>query len=206
MPKLLDIPHLITGKLNYVTEQVVEIKRYSKDPTEYVYLSTGERIEFFFTSDLNEGDYYKIGYLPNTHKGVYCEKIDLGGNTEDVERVIGFPFKDILGFLAIIAVFFFLILISPYIKMKLFIPTSIIAIPTFAYLFIKNGVQNGIWFSAENDGLLGLIIVLISSLIVFFLYLIERRHSDGFDKTYIGAQFFSVFELGILIVMAFNLD
>ena len=46
MPKLLDIPHLITGKLNYVTEQVVEIKRYSKDPTEYVYLSTGERIEF----------------------------------------------------------------------------------------------------------------------------------------------------------------
>jgi len=200
-PNFLDIPQLITGKLNYVTGEVVEIKHYSKDPTDYVYLSTGEEVEFFFSSGVSKYDFYKIGYLTHTHKAIYCEKIVLGSNNEKAGKVIGFPFKDILLFLAILGAF-----ISQFIKLKVFIPTNIIAIPTFAYYFIKYGIQNGIWFSFKNEGIFGLIIGIIFSLMIFFIYLLEKRQSDDFYKTYFCAQLFSICEIGLLICVVFNLD
>ncbi len=205
-PNFLDIPQLITGKLNYVTGEVVEIKHYSKDPTDYVYLSTGEEVEFFFSSGVSKYDFYKIGYLTHTHKAIYCEKIVLGSNNEKAGKVIGFPFKDILLFLAILGAIFFLAFISPFIKFKVFIPTNIIAIPTFAYYFTKYGMQNGIWFSFKNEGLSGLIIGIIFSLMIFFIYLLEKQQSDDFYKTYFCAQLFSICEIGLLICAVFNLD
>ncbi len=205
-PNFLDIPQLITGKLNYVTGEVVEIKHYGKDPTDYVYLSTGEEVEFFFSSGVSKYEFYKIGYLTHTHKAIYCEKIVLGSNNEKAEKVIGFPFKDILLFLAILGAIFFLAFISPFIKLKVFIPTNIIAIPTFAYYFTKYGMQNSIWFSVKNEGMLGLIIGIIFSLMIFFIYLLEKRMSDDFYKTYFLAQLFSICELGLLICVVFNLD
>lgn len=205
-PNFLDIPQLITGKLNYVTGEVVEIKHYSKDPTDYVYLSTGEEVEFFFSSGVSKYDFYKIGYLTHTHKAIYCEKIVLGSNNEKAGKVIGFPFKDILLFLAILGAIFFLAFISQFIKLKVFIPTNIIAIPTFAYYFTKYGMQNGIWFSFKNEGISGLIIGIIFSLMIFFIYLLEKRQSDDFYKTYFCAQLFSICEIGLLICVVFNLD
>ncbi len=205
-PNFLDIPQLITGKLNYVTGEVVEIKHYSKDPTDYVYLSTGEEVEFFFSSGVSKYDFYKIGYLTHTHKAIYCEKIVLGSNNEKAGKVIGFPFKDILLFLAILGAIFFLAFISQFIKLKVFIPTNIIAIPTFAYYFTKYGMQNGIWFSFKNEGIFGLIIGIIFSLMIFFIYLLEKRQSDDFYKTYFCAQLFSICEIGLLICVVFNLD
>lgn len=205
-PNLLDIPQLITGNFNYVTGEVVKIKHYSKDPTEYVYLSTGEEVEFFFSSGVNKYDSYKIGYLTHTHKAIYCEKIGLGSNNEKAGKVIGFPFKDILLFLAILGALFFLVFISPFIKLKVFIPTNIIAIPAFAYYFTKYGIESGIWFSIKNKGAFGLTIAIISSLMIFFIYLLEKRKSDDFYRIYICAQLLSICELGLLICVVFNLD
>lgn len=205
-PNFLDIPQLITGKLNYVTGEVLAIKNYSKDPTEYVYMSTGEGVKFFFSSGLSKYDFCKIGYLPHTHRAIYCEKIVLGSNNEKEEKVIGFPFKDILLFFAVIGTILFLMFISPFIKLKVFIPTNIIAIPTFAYYFIKYGMQNGIWFSVKNECIFGLIMSIIYSLIIFFIYLLEKRKFDDFYKTYFFAQLFSVCELALLISVVFNLD
>lgn len=205
-PNLLDIPQLITGKLNYVTGAVVEIKHYSKDPTDYVLLSNGEEVKFFFSSGVNNYDFYKIGYLTHTHKAIYCEKIVLGSNNKKAGKVIGFPVKDILLFLAILGAIFFLAFISPFIKLKLFIPTNIIAIPTFAYYFTKYGMQNGIWFSVKNEGIVGLIMCIIFLIIIFFMNLLEKRKFDDFDSTYFCAQLFSICELGLLICVVFNLD
>lgn len=205
-PNFLDIPQLITGKLNYVTGKVVEIKHYSKDPTDYVYLSTGEEVKFFFSSGVSKDDFYKIGYLTHTHKAIYCEKIVLGSNNEKEEKVIGFPFKDVLLFFAVIGGMALLAFISPYIRFKVFIPTNIIAIPTFAYYFMKCGMQNGIWFSVKNEGIFGLIMGIIFSLMIFFMYLLEKRKSDDFDTIYFFAQLFSICELALLMCVVFNLN
>ncbi|URZ17743.1 hypothetical protein [Clostridium felsineum] len=205
-PNFLDIPQLITGKLNYVTGEVAEIKHYSKDPTYYVYLSTGEEIEFFFSCGVSQYDFCKIGYLTHTHKAIYCEKIVVGSNNKKEGKVVGFPFKDILLFIAIMGAAFFLAFISPFIKLKLFIPTNIIAIPIFAYYFIKYGMENGIWFSIENESIFGLIMGIMGSLMIFSIYLLEKRKFDDFYRTYLCAQMCSILELVMLICLVFNLE
>ncbi|PJI08232.1 MULTISPECIES: hypothetical protein [Clostridium] len=205
-PNFLDLPQLITGKLSYVTEEVVEIRHYRKDLTEYVYLSTGEEVKFFFSSGVSENNLYKIGYLTHTHKAIYCEKIDFDSNDEEVGKVVGFPFKDILTVIAVLGVIAFLVFISPYIRFKVFIPTNIIAIPAFAYYFIKCGMQNGIWFSVKNEGIFGLIMGIVYSFMIFFMYLLKKRKSDDLDAIYFFAQLFSICELGLLICVVFNLN
>ncbi len=199
----LDIPQLVTGKLNYVTEKVQETKHYSKDPIEYVFLSTGEEVEFFFSSGVSKNNFYKIGYLTHTKRAIYCEQFSI---TSSNNKVVGFPFKDILGFLAILGAIFSLIFISPYVKWKLFIPVNIISIPTFIYYFIKYGVDNGIWFSVKNNGFLGLMFCLVFILLTFLMHFIEKRRSDDFYRTYVCAQLFSICELGFLICLVFNLN
>jgi len=67
-------------------------------------------------------------------------------------------------------------------------------------------MQNGIWFSFKNEGISGLIIGIIFSLMIFFIYLLEKRQSDDFYKTYFCAQLFSICEIGLLICAVFNLD
>ncbi|QAT39859.1 hypothetical protein [Clostridium sp. JN-9] len=202
-PYFLDIPQLVTGKLNYVTGKVQETKHYSKDPIEYVFLSTGEEVEFFFSSGVSKNNFYKIGYLTHTKRAIYCGQFSI---TSSNNKVVGFPFKDILGFLAILGAIFFLIFISPYVKWKLFIPVNIISIPTFIYYFIKYRVDNGIWFSVKNNGFLGLMFCLVFILLTFFMHFIEKRRSDDFYRTYVFAQLFSICELGFLICLVFNLD
>jgi hypothetical protein len=112
-PFLLDVPQLITGKLNYITGEVQDIRHFSKDPIQYVYLSGGEEVEFFFSSGVSEYKYYKIGYLTHTKRAIYCEQIEEGSG---YRKVINFPFKDILVYLTILGIFLFLIFISPYNK------------------------------------------------------------------------------------------
>lgn len=202
-PYFRDIPQLITGKLNYVVGEVAETKHYSKDPIEYVYLSTGEEVKFFFSSDTSKHNYYKIGYLTFTRRVIYCEQIDISSS---YKKVIGFPFKDILEYLAILCALIFLIFLSPYLKLKLFIPTNMVSIPTFIYFFIKYGTKNGVWFSVKNEGFLGLIFVLVSILITFLMYFIEKFRSDEFFMTYFFAQLFAICELGFFITLVFNLD
>ncbi|URZ04718.1 hypothetical protein [Clostridium felsineum] len=163
-------------------------------------------MNFFFSSGVNKYNFYKIGYLTYTHKAIYCEKIVKGSNKEKTRKVIGFPFKDILSFLIMLCAAFFLALISPFIKLKVFIPTNIIAIPKFAYYFAKYGMKNGIWFSVKNEDIFALIMGIIGSLMIFFIYLIEKRKSDDFYRTYFCAQLFSICELGVLICVVFNLQ
>jgi hypothetical protein len=201
-PYFLDVPQLITGKLNYVTGTVRDIRHFSKDPTEYVYLYSGEEAEFFFSSGVNKYKDYKIGYLTHTKRAIYCEQID---ESSGYRKVIDFPFKDILGYLTVLGVLFFLIFISPYVKLKLFIPLNIISIPIFIYYFVKYGIDNSIWFSVENEGFFGLIFCLVFILATLFMYFIEKWKYDDFYRTYVSAQFFSVCELGFLISLVFNL-
>lgn len=199
----LDIPQLVTGKLNYVSGRVQEIGRYSKDPTEYVYLTTGDEVDFFFSSGVTVNNFYKIGYLAHTRRAIYCEHFSINSSNN---KAVGFPFKDILGFLAILGAIVFLIFISPYVKLKLFIPANIISIPTLIYYFIKYGVHNGIWFSVKNEGFFGLVICLVSILLIILMYFIENRRSDDFYRTYFCAQLLSICQLGFLISLVFNLD
>lgn len=194
---------MITGKLNYVTGEVQDIRHFSKDPIEYVYLSSGQEVKFFFFSGVSKYKEYRIGYLTHTKRAIYCEQID---ESSGHRKVIGFPFKDVLGYLAVLSALFFLIFISPYVKLKLFIPVNIISIPIFIYYFIKYGIDNAIWFSVNNVGFLGLIFCLTFLLITLFMYFIEKYKSDDFYRTYVFAQFFSICELGLLISLVFNLD
>ncbi|WPC41192.1 hypothetical protein [Clostridium sp. JS66] len=202
-PYVLDIPQLITGKFNYVTAEVEDIRHFNKDPMEYVYLSNGKRVDFFFSSGVSRYKKYKIGYLTHTNRGIYCEEID---ESNSHRTVIGFPFKDILGYLAALGVIFFLIFISPYVKLILFIPVNIISVPVFIYYFIKYRIDNGIWFSSENRGFVFLMFALVIILTTLFGYFIEKAKSDDCHVIYVFAQVFSICELVFLICLIFNLD
>ncbi len=202
-PYFLDIPQFVTGKLNYVIGKVVETKHYSKDPTEYVYLSTGEKVEFFFSSGVSKNNCYKIGYLTHTKRAIYCEEIDISSN---YRKVAGFPFKQILWFFAILGALFFLAFLSQYLKLKLFIITNVLSIPIFIYYFVKYGTEIGIWFTAKSVGFIGLISALVFIPLILLMYYIQKWKSDDFIETYFIAQLFSISELGFLIILVFNLE
>lgn len=203
-PYILDVPQLVTGKLNYVTGKVQDIRTKSKDPTHYVYLYGGGMVEFFFSSGVNKYERYKIGYLTHTRRAIYCEQIDaINGNN----KVIGFPVMDILSYLAILGVVIFIGIISQYIKFKLFIPVNIISFPAFTYFFIKYGIDNDIWFSVKNDGFSGLIFCSIGLFLTLFLYFIEKlKPRDNYVVSFFFAQVFSLLNIGFLICLVFNIN
>ncbi|MDP4144056.1 MAG: hypothetical protein Q8936_06160 [Bacillota bacterium] len=202
-PYILDVPQLITGKLNYVTGEVQDIRTVSKDPTEYVYICGGYEVEFFFSSGVSKYKDYKIGYLTHTKRAIYCEQID---ESNGYRKAVGFPFKDILVFLTVIGGIIFIAVISQYVRFKLFIPVNIISFLVFTYYFIKFGIDYGIWFSADNKGLVGLIMGLVGLFITLFSYFIERlRYRDNL-VTFFCAQLISVGDIGLLICLIFNLN
>lgn len=202
-PYLLDVPQLITGKLNYVTGIVLDIRTVSKDPTDYVYLSSGDEVKFFFSSGVSRYKDYKIGYLTHTKRAIYCEQIDESNGNR---KAMGFPLKDILLYLCILGAIFFLIFISAYVKFRLYIPVNIISIPIFIYFSIKYGIKQGIWFSIKNEGFFDLILSSAVLLMTLLIYFIEKRKSNELFGAYVCAQLFSVCELGLLISLVFNLD
>lgn len=198
---ILDIPQLITGKLNYVTGKVVDIKTIAKVPKEFVYLNEGDEVEFFFASDVIKNKDYKIGYLTHTKRAIYCEQIN---EINGFKKTVGFPFKDILVFLAICAVLIFIISTCKYVKFKLFIPINIISFPTFTYFFIKYGLDNGIWFSIENKGLFSLICALMFIFFTLLAYFIEKRKSKDCDRAFFLAQLSSIFDIILIIGLFFT--
>lgn len=195
----LDIPQLITGKLNYVTGTVCDIETYRKDPTKYVYLDNGQEVKFFFESGVDKNKEYKIGYLSHTLRAIYCA--ELNGNNEGKVRELGFPFLSILGFLGIMAAMIFLMFISKFVRWKLFIPACIIFYPSCIYKFINYGLTNGIWFGKDNRGFVSLTIGVASSLTIAFVSFAERKR-DG--DNFITLFFVQMFAL-IYILMAAGL-
>lgn len=105
-PYFMDIPRLIQGRFWYAYGNVYEIKRYRKDPNEYVYVGSTE-VKFFFTSTMKEKEQYKVAYLPNTSRAIYAAKFN--DNAGLYNEKIPFPFKEILEFAGIMAVILLLI-------------------------------------------------------------------------------------------------
>lgn len=202
-PYILDIPQLITGKLNYVRGKVRDIRTVSKDPKEYVYLSGGDEVVFFFSSGVSKYKAYKIGYLTHTKRAIYCEQIN---ESTGYREAVGFPFKDILFFLAIFGALIFVVCISPYVRFKLFIPVNIISFPGFIYFFVNYGVNNGVWFSAKNTGFVSLILGLMGLFITLSLYFIEKWKSRDIFGAFVCGQLSSVCDIVLLISLVFNLN
>lgn len=201
-PYILDIPQLITGKLNYVTGFVIEEKHESKGPNEYVFLSTGDQVKFFFSSGVSVGKEYKIGYLTHTSKALYCAEL----NTSDEEfKELGFPLKDIALFSGIMAVFLLLAFIGPYIKWRVFVPANIICLPTFLFFFVKYRIDNGIWFAKENWGAFGLISGIIFLLLGLLFRYLEKRRPGEENTIFFVVQLLAVSEIGFFIALVFNI-
>lgn len=201
-PYFLDLPQLITGKLNYVTAKVENIESYSKDPIEYVYLSGGYEVKFLLSSGVSKYEYYNIGYLTNTQRAIYCEEVDMVNGTR---KEVGFPFEEILIFLAIIGIALISIFFSPYLKFRVLIPVYIISIPIYTYYAIQHSGGSGKWFSPRNEGFGLLIVCILILFILWVMYYFEKRKKKEIYITYTFAQLASGLLLLISISIVYNL-
>lgn len=191
----LDIPKFVKGNFYYVEGYVRNIKTEKKDFHEYVTID-GNMVSFFFSSGVELGKEYKIGYLPNSKRAISVEV--LNNNQVSKDKKIAFPYKDILLFIAIIGVFILLIAVSPYLKFKLLMVTSVIFYPLSVFLYINQGLKLGLWFSFFNQGLLFMTIGIITDVIIFLSYISENRKDAEIPVTLIFAQFMSISKLLLL--------
>lgn len=197
-PYFLDIPKLIRGDLYYVSGTVYDIRRERRDPSEYVYIG-GKKLRFFFSSNVERNGAYKIGYLPNTSRAIYCVALD--NNDESKSAAIGFPFKDILIFLLIIAAFILLVVLTPFLRLKLFVFASAVYYPMCIYLYFKFGIMNKVWFSFNNDGLVWLVLGLVCLLTLSIMYLSEKYRHGEIVLTLIFAQVFAILKIIMAIIL-----
>ncbi|ADL52695.1 hypothetical protein Clocel_3004 [Clostridium cellulovorans 743B] len=172
VPYLLDVPKLITGNFNYVTGQVTKVSTKKKDFNEYVYIG-GKEVRFFFSANVEKNSRYKIGYLPNTSRAIYGEKLD--NYTSKVEDKIGFPIKKILFFIGFFVALGIIAFVAHYIVFKLLILSSAIFYPFNIYLYIKSGLAYGDWFSKNNEPLGNIILFGVVLMIFWGLYFVEKR-------------------------------
>lgn len=199
---IFDIPQLVSGKLNYVTAIVMEEKTVGKDPNDYVFLSTGKCVKFFLFSDVRVGKEYKIGYLTHTSKALYCAELNVSDGNY---KKLGFPFKDIAIILGIIICLFFIIVISPYIRWKLFVPANIVCLPTFLFFFIKYRIDNGIWFAKESHGAFCVIIGIIGLIMGLLMRYMEKRKPDDEYRIFFVVQTFALSDIGLFIALILDI-
>jgi hypothetical protein len=186
---LKDLPGLITGNLIYITGEVTDIQTRSKDPSQYVFIE-GKEVEFFFDSGAEIYKNYKIGYLPNTSRGIYI--VQLGSNSTANERKLGFPFKSIFQYIGITIAFFSAMALLYYagykLRYKLLFLSCVIFYPTGIYFLIKYGLASWIWFSVNNQAFVALITGFISLIILRLLILLIRYTLKEEDDILFVAQ------------------
>lgn len=205
LPYILDSAKLITGNYNHVTGYIYNITHDRRSPYDHVYIE-GKKINFFFTSDMEKNNKYRIGYLPYTSRGISGVKIE--GIVEKTEKKIGFPFKQLLLFILLLSGFFatmvLLIFLTPFLRYKLLILSSIIYYPTNLYLYVKSGLSSGIWFSLSNKGLTLILISLFFLIILVISHFLEKLKDDDAFWTLYFIQFFSIIQIIIVVAEYIN--
>lgn len=175
-PYILDLPKLIKGEFEYVTGYPYEVNKYQKSLYES-YSINGKRINFLFISDIEEYKHYKIGYLPNTSRGI--KLIDFNKKDSSENKEVGFPYKSIFFYILFFILFFIVIVIltvlSPYLKLKLLLVSCILFYSTNTYLYFKYSINTGAWFSWSNKPLVYLILGVVSLVMLLLVELFGNR-------------------------------
>lgn len=197
IPYMLDFPKLILGRYDYAIGYVNDVRRESKSFYEYVNIG-GEKIKFFFSSNVEEYKKYEIRYLPNTKRAIFGEQ--LSDDKLESSRKIGFPLKDVLLFLGIILVFILIVIASPYLQFKLFILACVLFYPLYIYLYIKSGIYYGTWFVLRAEPVSSLVIFFTGSIIGILLYLGEKHKSGEAILTMVYIQVMAILKIIMVIV------
>lgn len=192
----LDIPKLIKGDLCYITGNASRIEHVRKDIHEYVYIGDKQLI-FSFTSDVEVGKKYKIGYLSNTSRAIYVEMLKNNASPKGIKGK--FPYGYIMLFIGFMGIWILLVGLAPYLKFKLIIIASIVFYPANILLYIKEGLKSGFWFSFHNHGLLPLILGILIAVGLWVGYIVERKEDPETSETLIAAQILGVSEMAGLI-------
>lgn len=196
VPYLKDLPKLITGKLNYSVEYVYYVRRPSKSSTEYVEVE-GKTLEFFMTSRIKTHQYYKIGYLPNTNRGIYLGK--LGYDPNSPETKVGFPFQDIFIYVILIVGALLLAIAAPFFRWRFLILSCILSYPVNIYLLMNQGIKSWLWVTKYNDSFYPLVLQVMGILFLFIFNFIERRKDEEIVGTLFFAQIVAIGNMGSFI-------
>lgn len=197
VPYLLDVPKLITGNFNYVTGQVTKVSTKKKDFNEYVYIS-GKEVRFFFSANVEKNSRYKIGYLPNTSRAIYGEKLD--NYTSKVEEKIGFPIGKILFFIGCFVALGIIAFVARYIGFKLLILSCAIYYPVNIYRYINSGLAYGNWFFKNNKPLDCIVLGVVLLLTFLGFYFVEKRKDENNEAplTLVFIQVMAILQIMIL--------
>ena len=193
----LDVPLLITGKLEYITGTAYNIRSGNKEFYEYVDIAGKGEVKFFFDSGVTRNRKYKIGYLYHTSRAIYCAEVT--NNVVKQIKAVGFPFKKIL-FVSVFVVGFYLLMFrSLYIRWKLFIPACILFYPSYLYVFVKYGLSHGYWFSRQNEAFVILIMAFLYSLLSLIVLWLEKLRHDKADIMMVFVQIAAIGKIVMVI-------
>lgn len=184
VPYLKDLPKLITGKLIYSVEYVYDVSRPSKSSTEYIEVE-GKTLEFFMTSGIKTHQYYKIGYLPNTNRGIYLGQLGYDPNSQETK--VGFPAEGILIYVLLIVGVLLLMVAAHFFRWKFLILSCILSYPVNIYLLFDKGIKSWLWVTKYNDAFFPLVLQVLGLLLLFVFNFIEKRK----DEEIIGTLFFA---------------
>ena len=179
VPRIIDIPKLITGKLISKTGYPYFFQRGSKDFFQHVDVN-GTKVDFFLDSGIKGGDFCKVYYLPNSHRGIMVEKIDSDILTKD--KQIGVPWQPILVILYILVA---ILILNKYAFWFLGVG-SLIYYPLNIYLYYSYGKATGAWLPKNNDALVNIIGGLSFLLMILAFYFIEKLLKRRFSDRYVS--------------------
>lgn len=189
LPYLKDVPKLVTRKLTYSVEYVYNVERPRKSFTEYVEVE-GKTLKFFFTSKIKTHRYYKIGYLPNSNRGIYVG--ELGYSKTSEETKVSFPAKELFSYIGLLAGIGLIIVITPFLRWRFLILSCILSYPVTLYLFISHGIKSGVWISEYNRGFPHLVGQLLGILVIMIFNFIERRKDEDIPTTLFFTQILAI--------------
>lgn len=196
VPYLKDLPKLITGKLIYSVEYVYNVRRPSKSSTEYIEVE-GKTLEFFMTSGIKTHQYYKVGYLPNTNRGIYLGELGYDPNAQETK--VGFPVEDIFIYVLLIAGAFLLAIVAPFFRWRFLILSCILSYPVNIYLLFDKGIKSWLWVTKYNDAFSTLALQVLGLLFLFIFNFIEKRKDEEIIGTLFFAQIVAVGNMGSFI-------
>ncbi|MFL0269311.1 hypothetical protein [Candidatus Clostridium radicumherbarum] len=178
LPRVIDIPKLITGRLTNITGYPFFGDRGSKDLFEHIYIN-GTELNFFIDSGIKSREIYKVSYLPKSHRAIMIEKAD---PSVTYDKQVGVPWQTILGILYMLLV---VLLFNKYAFWFLGVG-SLIYYPLNIYFYYSYGKSKGAWLPNNNDALVNIIGGLGFLLMILVLYLIEKLLKHRFPVSYVS--------------------
>ena len=204
LPRILDIPNLVTWQLSSTEGPAIIERSGCRDFFQQVIVG-GTEVKFFLDSGINEWEYYKVSYLPKSHRAIDIEKEGIGLSKK--EKNVQIPWEEIIAIISGTCAVIFLNRFGFWVL----IVGSAVFYSLNIYLCISYGLSNGAWTIKNNDALVFIIGGICLLIMVGVFYFIEKilrnkQKSRYFEKITTEDEFYISRSSAYLVVYCYVLS